>query len=116
MPTIHNISLRVSPELKALLEQTARHLGIDISEVVRACTIGIANGRPVIPRDLQEMYYKNPSEVMTFRNLRATSLAPEEFRRLLALRCLEELSRPTKPHPVPALVEGVDYVMEAAHV
>lgn len=118
MPTIHFTSIRVSPELKALLEQTARHLGIDVSDVVRAFTIGVANGRPVIQRKLQDVYYKNPCIVMPFRNLRQTNLTPEEFRRQLALRCMEELSRPAKPQPAPRLIEGIDYVMdkEAAHV
>lgn len=104
-------SIRVSPELKLLLDQTAAYRQRSISFILRATAIGICRKRPVIPTAIPETYYSSGPVIIPFRDLRIP-VSPENFRKHLYLRCKEELRKPPeKPLPSSSAVPGVDYIL-----
>lgn len=105
-------NLRVTAELHNLLRRTAAYTGLDVSDVIRKTALGISRGRAVVHFAVDAMYHEKPTEVLKVRGLELPEgIDPDEFRRLLAMRCMEELSR---PKPVPLTFrerEGIDYVV-----
>jgi len=106
-------SLRVTPALHQLLRDTAQHVGLDVSDVIRRITRGIQNGRRVVRIEILKTYYEKPAEVIRVRGLNIPAgIDPAEFRRLLACRCMEELQKPKQEPPTFPEREGVDYILE----
>jgi hypothetical protein len=106
-------SLRVTPELHQLLRDTAQHVGLDVSDVIRRAARGIENGRPVVRFEVSPAYYEKPAEVIRVRGFdMPAGIDPAEFRRLLALRCLEELRKPKRERKHRPEIEGIDYIIE----
>lgn len=103
-------SVRVTPTLKQLLERTAKHIGADVSFVIRKADRGIRRGRRnVIRRALPETYYSSGSEIIPVRGLEQPDMPLDEYRKKLALRCLEELRKPEYvPYQTP-LTANKDY-------
>ncbi|WP_176013631.1 hypothetical protein [Victivallis sp. Marseille-Q1083] len=105
-------SLRTTSVLKMLLERTAAHTGSSVSAVIKAATRGIVRGRTVIPRKITKEYYTSGPEIIPVKNLRIPAIPPEDYRKQLALRCLEELDKPSPELPVFPQREGIDYVVK----
>jgi hypothetical protein len=106
-------SLRVTPELHQLLRDTATHTGLDVSDVIRKTALGIQRGRAVGRFEVSPAYYEKPAEVSRVRDFATPEgIEPEEFRRLLAMRCMEELKKPAATLPeFPGPAEG-GYIVE----
>lgn len=106
-------SLKVTPSLHCLLQRTSEHVRLPVSDVIRITLRGIVNGRPVVHFPVKDIYYKHPNMALRVREFDLPDwIEPEEFRRLLAMRCMEELRkgmREQKPHPE---IEGIDYIVE----
>ena len=106
-------SLRVTPELHQLLRDTAQHVGLDVSDVIRRTARGISKARPVVRFDVAKAYYEKPAEVIRVRDFTTPAgIDPAEFRILLACRCFEELRKPMVEPPTFPEREGVDYILE----
>jgi hypothetical protein len=106
-------SLRVTADLHRLLKETASHTKLDVSDVIRRTVRGILNGRPVVRFAIGEMYYRKPAETIRVREFTMPAgIDPEEFRRLLAMRCLEELQKPGREQKPRPEIEGIDYIVE----
>lgn len=107
-------NLRVTTELHQLLRDTAQHVGLDVSDVIRRTARWIRNGRHVVHFEIQETYYKNPGEVIRCRNFNMPEgIEPEEFRRLLAMRCMEAMNKPAATMPeYPGPAEGGYIILE----
>ena len=100
-------NIRVTSALHDLLRQTAEHTTLEVSDIIRRTANGIRNNRAVVHFDLQKMYHEKPETVLKVRGLVMPEIQPDEFRKLLAMRCLEELSKPvsrkrTKDEPAKA--------------
>lgn len=106
-------SLRVTPELHQLLRDTAKHTGLDVCGVIRKTAIGIRRGRSVVRFEVAKAYYEKPTEAIRVRGFAMPEgIEPEEFRRLLAMRCMEELKKPKVTLPeFPSPAEG-GYIVE----
>lgn len=93
-------TLRMTEELAELIRRTAATLpGGDKgneSTVVRRTVIGIERGRAVVEREIAESLYKSGPVVKNFA-FGLPKMDPRDFRRLLALRCMEEMEKPRKP-------------------
>ena len=106
-------SLRVTDDLHQLLRDTAQHVGLDVSDVIRRSARGIMRGRPVVHFNIKETYYKRPGQVIRVRGFTMPpGIEPEDFRRRLAMRCMEELQKQKFTRPTFKEVEGVDYIIE----
>ena len=105
-------NIRITTALHDLLRKTAAHRKMDVSEVIRRAANGIRNNRPVVHFELQEMYHEKPDTVLKVRGLVMPEIQPDEFRKLLALRCLEELSRPETIKRTPEIPEQAGYILE----
>ena len=108
-------SLRVTPELHQLLRDTAKHTGLDVSDVIRKTALGIRRGRSVVRFEIPEVYHRKPAETIRIRDFAIPEgIEPEEFRRLLAMRCKEELSKPAAIMPeFPGPAEGGYIITES---
>lgn len=107
-------NLRITADLHRLLQEAALHNGLDVSDVIRTTARGIQNGRPVVHFPVEKKYYERPGRVIRVRNFSVPDwLGPVEFRRLLAMRCMEELQKVSAKRPKFREVEGVDYIVEA---
>ncbi len=108
-------ALKVSPSLDELLRRAAAHRGKSVSEFCRIVRRGILRNRPVVQREIDEVYNQPCLALLRIRNFELPRNCSEsEFRRQLALRCLEELGKPADPPaPVFEAVEGKDYIVEA---
>ena len=106
-------TIRVTEALHQLIKRTARHVGLVDSVVIRKTARGITRGRPVVHFDVSEMYYQNPEKVIRVRDFTMPpGITPEEFRKLLAMRCMEELAKKPMPRPdYPGPKEG-GYIIE----
>lgn len=106
-------TFRVTKELHRLLKQTAKHTGLDVSDIIRRTARGVQRGRAVVQFDITELYYKHPGEVIRVRGFAMPEgVQPETFRRLLAMRCMEELNkRDTRPD-LPGPKEGKYIIIE----
>jgi hypothetical protein len=106
-------TFRVTEELHHLITRTALHVGLDASTVIRKTARGIRRGRPVVHFHCAESYYKNPVKVIRVRDFTMPpGIEPEQFRKLLAMRCMEELQKQKITLPTFREVEGVDYIVE----
>ena len=86
-------SLHVSKELHQLLKGTAKHAGVEISDVIRRVGNGVRRGQDIPRTDIPESLYKRPSVCITIRNFALPhGVQPEDFRRLLAAHCMQELN------------------------
>lgn len=108
-------NLRVTPELHQLLRDTAKHTGLDVSDVIRKTALGIRRGRAVVRFEIPETYHRRPAEAIRVRDFTMPEgIEPEEFRRLLAMRCMEELNKPAAAMPeFPSPAEGGYIVVES---
>lgn len=107
-------NLRVTPDLHQLLRDTAKHTGLDVSDVIRKTALGIRRGRAVVRFDIPKVYHEKPAEAIRVRDFTIPEgIEPEEFRRLLAMRCMEELNKPAATMPeFPGPAEGGYIIME----
>ena len=101
-------SLKVTPELHQLVRDTAKHTGLDVCGVIRKTAIGIRRGRSVVRFEIPKVYHQKPTETIRVRDFTIPEgIEPEEFRRLLAMRCMEELNKPKAVLPeFPTPAEG----------
>lgn len=110
---MHEVNiLRVTAELRQLVQDCATHCGVAVSDVLRCSAAGIRSGRPVIQKEFADCMTNAGSFRLPVRGMMLPdgySLA--EFRRVLALRCMEELAKPKRSVPVSPLREGVDYIL-----
>lgn len=106
-------NLRVTADLHQLLRDTAAHTGLDVSDVIRKTALGIRRGRAVVRFEISKAYYRKPGEAIRIRDFTMPEgIEPEEFRRLLAMRCMEELNKPKANRPeFPSPAEG-GYIVE----
>lgn len=103
-------TLRISRELDELLKRTAKHANCPETTVIRRTAIGIDRGRPVVEREIENVLYKTGPVVKQFNF--ALPVEAGEFRRLLALRCLEELDHKPRIRRSFAEEAGIDYIVE----
>lgn len=89
-----NSTIRFNDELATLLQKTARHVDKSESDVVRATAVFIRNGKTVEQTDVPETLYKTGGEIVKNFRFSLPDIPPEEFRRILAARCLIELQKP----------------------
>lgn len=108
-------TIRMTPELKGIIDATAAKCHLTIAEVLRAVALGIRTGRPLSVVGFQDCKSTTASGSEVVR-IEGGILIPEEMRgdllrRAIYARCMEELSRPDRARrkPVPDAVEGVDY-------
>lgn len=107
-------TLRVTAELHRILRETAENAGLDVCDIIRRVARGIMRGRPVVHSNVTEMYYKNPGEVIRVRDFTIPAgTSPEEFRKILAARCLEALEKRQPKPDYPGPKEG-GYIVEEA--
>ena len=106
------MNIRITTALHDLLRQTAAHTALDVSEVIRRTANGIRNNRAVVHFDLQKMYHEKPEMVLKVRGLDMPDIPAEEFRRLLAFRCLEELSKPVSRKRVKEDPAEAGYILD----
>lgn len=104
--------LRVTAELRQLVLDCARHCGVAVSDVLRCTAAGIRSGRLVIQKEISDCITKSGVCSLPVRGLMLPAdVSAADFRRVLALRCMEELAKPKKGLPVTSLREGVDYIL-----
>lgn len=104
-------SIRVTPEMKSLLDEVARYRNRSVSFILRAVARGIVRRRTVSPIEVPEPYYKSGEVIVPCKEL-TVSVPMEEFRRVLYIRCREELMKPPeKPVPAFSAVAGRDYII-----
>ena len=103
--------VRMPMELKRLLDKTADHIGRDLSFIARAVLRTMERcGSIVIQIDDGEMYNKEKSVLVCFRNIEMPSgMTHDDFRNTLYARCKEALSKPGISRFKPSLFEGRDY-------
>ena len=107
--------LRVTPELKGILDAAAARFGIPICEVLRRVAAGIRSGRPCryVADDEKMKSATKSGEIVV--NIESGIAVPDmcngyNLRRAIYLRVMEELARPERPRSnVPDAVEGIDY-------
>lgn len=108
--------IRMTQELKDMLDATAAKCDLTVADVLRAVSVGIRQGRPhkvVAESEKLKSATKSGSVVV---NIESGMIVPDMFsayaiRRAIFLRCAEELARPERrgKGKIPAAVEGVDY-------
>ena len=103
------VTLRMTPELADLLTRTAAHIHATETAIVLATAAGIRNGRNVIQRDLEKCMTKAGSIRKSYRM--GLPCPQGEFRRVLALRCYEELEKPVRRYR-PNIPPGVEWIEE----
>lgn len=104
--------LRVTAELRQLVLDCARHCGVAVSDVLRCTAAGIRSGRLVRQLLIDDCMTSSGEYRLPVRGMvLPEGMALPEFRRVLALRCMEELAKPKKVLPVSPLREGVDYIL-----
>lgn len=106
------VPLRMTERLFELIAETAKHVGRTPSEIVRATCVGIIRGRNVIPREISNEYYASGGRIMTFKGITFPEIERDELRRIIALRCFEELKKEPYNQPVFQAKEGKDYIIE----
>lgn len=107
-------SIRMNHQLAELLAQTSRHLDCSETDIVRATAVFIRRGRAALVGHIavDEMYYRGGGNIVKRYRVAMPDGSPEEFRRILAARCLAELAKPAKPLFRSCLVPGRDYLIE----
>ena len=110
---MHEVNLlRVTEPLRKLVQDTASHCSVSVSDVLRCTAAGIRSGRLVIQKEISDCITKSGACGLPVRGLTLPAdVSAADFRRVLALRCLEELAKPKKGLPVTSLREGVDYIL-----
>lgn len=105
------LTIRVSGELKRIVEDTAKHTGLSVSDIFHAVRNGIRRKRKVTPRKIAKGVTDAGEYFIHVKNCALDGIATQKkFRRTLYLRCMEELAKPpANPPPVFAEVEGRDY-------
>lgn len=104
--------LRLSAELRQLVRECAQHCGVTVSDVLRCTAAGVRSGRLVIQKEISDCITRSGMCSLPVRGMTLPEGYPlAEFRRVLALRCLEELAKPKKSAPASPLREGVDYIL-----
>ena len=107
--------IRMTPELKAIIDATAQRSGLTVCDVLRCVATGIRSGRPCcFVADAEKLKSATKSGAVVV-NIEAGVTVPDmlsayALRRAIYLRCMEELARPDKPRRrAPVAIEGVDY-------
>lgn len=110
---MHEVNLlRVTESLRKLVQDTASHCSVSVSDVLRCTAAGVRSGRLVIQKEISDCITKSGVCSLPVRGLiLPADVSVADFRRVLALRCLEELAKPKKSVPVSPLREGVDYIL-----
>jgi hypothetical protein len=110
---MHEVNiLRVTAELRQLVQDCATHCGVAVSDVLRCSAAGIRSGRLVTQKEIADCMTNAGNFRLPVRGMMLPEGYPlAEFRRVLALRCMEELAKPKKAQPVFQLREGVDYIL-----
>ena len=108
-------TIRCTDALKSVVERTAAKYGLPISEVVR-CTARryLHGGKPVTGFPVPKAVTEPGGEFLRIAGgITIPDMCTERhFRKVLYLRCMEELAKPETPRFTPQSVEGVDYVVE----
>ena len=105
--------LKLTIELANVLRKAAKHCEITPTEMVRCTAVGIRNERPVIQRDFSECITKCGEVIFPVREFNLPDgIEQKDFRRLLYLRCMEELDKPKRPIPNFAERPGTDYLID----
>ena len=108
-------TLRVTPELKEIVERTAARCNLPAAEVCRRVARGIRNGRKIVTlREIPHGVTSAGEAMLRFKpGVEIPDMCPlERFRDTLYLRCMEELAKPEKPKFTPPCAEGMDYLVE----
>lgn len=110
---MHEVNiLRVTESLRKLVQDTASHCSVSVSDVLRCTAAGVRSGRIVIQKEISDCITKSGACSLPVRGLMLPAdVSAADFRRVLALRCLEELAKPKKELPGTSLREGVDYIL-----
>ncbi len=108
-------TLRVTPELKEIVERTAARCNLPAAEVCRRVARGIRNGRRIVTlREIPHGVTSAGEAMLRFKpGVEIPDMCPlGRFRDTLYLRCMEELAKPAAPKFTPPATEGVDYIVE----
>lgn len=110
-------TIRVTPELREVVDKCAAHTGREISEICRAVACGIRRGRFVKQVEIENCYTNSGTEIIGVRGgMEIPDMCTERrFRKVLYLRCMEELAKPAHIAPKVEAVAGVDYTVEAVN-
>ena len=108
-------TLRVTPELREVVDKCAAHTGLTVSEICRAVACGIRRGRLVKQIQIEECYTNSGTEIIGVRGgVEIPDMCTEKrFRKVLYIRCMEELAKPPKAPLRVVAVLGVDYIAES---
>lgn len=105
--------LKMTKELKTLVESAAAHCGLSVSEIFRAVRRGIGRrGLPVIQSVANDCMANAGNTAIPVRGFALPdNVSPRQFRIALAARCREALrSRPVQSYQTD-LREGIDYTI-----
>ena len=110
-------TIRVTPELREVVDKCAKHTGWKVSELCRAVACGIRRGRAVKQIHVDECYTKSGSSIIGVRGgMTLPDMCTERrFRKVLYIRCMEELAKPAHFAPKVEAVAGVDYMVETVN-
>ena len=105
------LTIRISCELKRIVEDTAKHTGLSVSDIFHAVRNGIRRKRKVTRCKITKGVTDAGKCFIHVKNCALDGIATQKkFREVLYLRCMEELKKPSaNPPPVFAEVEGRDY-------
>lgn len=107
--------IRMTDELKGMLDATAAKCNLTVAEVLRVIAVGIRNGRPAPAVAETENFKSATAAGSVVVNIESGITIPDMYnayalRRAIYLRCAEELARPERRKSAPPeAVEGVDY-------
>lgn len=106
------MNIRITEELARLLMDTALHVDLCPSEIVRTVARGVRRGR-VVRLQIGDCTTKSGPRVLTVRDAELPEgCTPDLFRAALAERCREALKKPAVRKFQTDLREGVDYTVE----
>jgi len=106
------MTIRMTSELRELLERTAAHIDCDLSYIARATCRWLAR-HGVIQMEKEECITSGSGN--TYLCIRGVELpdgvSVQQFREALYVRCSEALAKPGVKKFEPAAVAGRDYVV-----
>lgn len=109
-------TIRMTAELKAIIDATAAKCNLTVAEVLRAVAHGIRNNRPVnsvVDNEKLKSTTKSGAVVVRVEGgiTIPDMMSGYALRRAIFLRCTEELGKPEKRQrrAIQQGVEGVDY-------
>ena len=111
-------TIRCTDALKNIVEQTAAKCGISISEVCRCAARGLCRGRRTVTGfEVPKAVTESGDEFLRVEGgITIPDMCKEaHYRKVLYLRCMEELAKPAHVAPRVEAVAGVDYMVEAVN-